>query len=148
MHELKKRKLIVPLKEKIKSGAPYLGLCLGLQLLFSTSEEGKRVRGLDIIPGPVRRFRGSLKVPHMGWNTLRFKKKASPLLKNIAETDYFYFVHSYYGVPEDPSWTLAVTRYGKEFCSAVWKKNIFATQFHPEKSQLAGLRLVKNFIDL
>src|SRR5690349_6348061 len=78
MHELKKRKLVDPIKEKIKSGAPYLGLCLGLQLLFSKSEEGERVKGLDIISGPVKKFRGKLKIPHMGWNTLRFKQKKSP----------------------------------------------------------------------
>ena len=147
MRELKARKLVAPLKEKIQSGTPYLGLCLGLQLLFTRSEEGARVKGLDIIPGQVKRFKGKLKVPHMGWNTLSLKKKNCPIFAGHGVKDFFYFVHSYYGIPEDPSWTSAVTGYGGNFCSAVWKKNLFATQFHPEKSQAAGLKVIKNFID-
>jgi len=153
MHELKKRKLVETLKEKIRGGTPYLGLCLGLQLLFSSSDEGAHVKGLDLISGTVRRFPATgrckhLKIPHMGWNTLRVRKKNCPLFKGFKETDYFYFVHSYYGVPEDKSWILSTTRYGTEFCSAIWKGNIFATQFHPEKSQTAGLKLIKNFVRL
>ena len=148
MKELKARGLVEPIKEKIKSGAPYLGVCLGLQLLFSRSEEGERVKGLDIIPGNVVRFQGKLKVPHMGWNTLKAKKSACPILKRVKSDDYFYFVHSYHGEPEDKSWVLTRTAYGEDFCSAVWKGNIFATQFHPEKSQDAGLRIIKNFIEL
>ena len=147
MKELKARKLVEPIKEKIESGAPYLGICLGLQLLFSRSEEGERSKGFGVIPGNVIRFKGKMKIPHMGWNTLQLKKKNCPILKQTGKEDYFYFVHSYYGVPEDPSWALANTAYGAQFCSAVWKKNIFATQFHPEKSQAAGLRIVKNFIE-
>lgn len=146
MKELRSRKLIEPIRDKVRSGAPYLGLCLGLQLLFSESEEGERMRGLDLIPGRVVRFRGKLKIPHMGWNTLDVKKKSCPMLKGIDGKDYFYFVHSYYGVPEQRSSTLATTAYGKDFCSAVWQDNIFATQFHPEKSQEAGLKIIKNFI--
>ena len=145
MGELKKLKLIGPLKEKIQSGTPYLGLCLGLQLLFSFSEEGN-VKGLGILPGRVRRFRGDLKVPHMGWNTLSLKKKDCPLLHGVSSRDYFYFVHSFYAVPDQRDAVLSTTRYGVDFCSSVWKGNIFATQFHPEKSQTAGLRLVENFI--
>ena len=148
MQELKKKKLITPLKEKIKSGTPYLGLCLGLQLLFSRSEEGGRVKGFDIIGGPVKRFRGDLKIPHMGWNTVKLKKRNCPIFKGVEDENYFYFVHSYFGVPEDPAWTLGVTRYGRNFCSALWKDNIFATQFHPEKSQQIGLKVIKNFIEL
>ncbi len=148
MSELKKLKLIEPLKEKIESGTPYLGLCLGLQLLFSESEEGKRVKGLCIIEGPVKRFSHKLKVPHMGWNTLRTRQKNCPLLQGISKDAYFYFVHSYYGAPEDKSWMLASTDYGNEFCSAVWKGNIYATQFHPEKSQTQGLRMIRNFVKL
>ncbi len=148
MKELRSRRLIEPIKEKIKSGAPYLGLCLGLQLLFSRSEEGDRVKGLGLVPGNVVRLRGKLKVPHMGWNTLEVKKSGCPILKRVKSGDYFYFVHSYYGVPEDKSWVLTQTSYGKHFCSAIWKDNIFATQFHPEKSQAAGLRIIKNFIEL
>ena len=148
MRELKARKLIGPIKDKVKSGAPYLGICLGLQLLFSRSEEGERVKGLDVISGEVVRFKGKMKIPHMGWNTLDLKKKSCPILKRVRNDEYFYFVHSYYGVPEDESWVLSRTAYGTRFCSAIWKDNIFATQFHPEKSQTAGLKIIKNFIAL
>lgn len=151
MEELKRRDLVDMIKEKIADGIPYLGLCLGLQLLFDTSEEsaeGETVKGLGIVPGIVRRFRGKFKIPHMGWNSLRLRKKNCPLFKGIASGENFYFVHSFYGIPKDPSWTVATTPYGPEFCSAIWKGNIFATQFHPEKSQMAGLRVIKNFINV
>ncbi len=148
MRELKRLRLVGPLRERLAANAPYLGLCLGLQLLFSRSEEGSRVAGLGVIEGRVRRFRTRLKVPHMGWNTLEVRKSGCPIFKGIGASEYFYFVHSFYGVPEDRSWTLAVTPYGARFCSAVWKGNIFATQFHPEKSQAAGLRLIENFVRL
>ncbi len=151
VRELEKRKLLSIIKEKIESGALYLGLCLGLQLLFDESEEsiGKaKVKGLGVIEGRVRRFRGNMKIPHMGWNTINIKKKNCPILKGIGPKDYFYFVHSYYGVPQDSSWNLSQTRYGVDFCSSIWKDNIFATQFHPEKSQGSGLRIIKNFIGL
>lgn len=146
MRELKAMELVEPIKEKIASGTPYLGLCLGLQLLFSRSEEGHKTEGLGVIEGVVRKFRGGMKVPHMGWNTLNLRKKKCPLFKGTKESDYFYFVHSYFGVPEDSSWIAATTGYGRPFCSAVWKNHIFATQFHPEKSQDTGLRLIRNFI--
>jgi len=146
MRELEKRKLTEVIREKILGGTPYLGLCLGLQLLFSKSEEGERVAGLGIIPGSVMRFKGPMKIPHMGWNTLDIKKRGCPVFSGVTTKDYFYFVHSYYGVPEDPSWTLSTTRYHLSFCSSVWKGHVFATQFHPEKSQSSGLRLIKNFI--
>ena len=145
MQELKKRKLIPTLKEKIQAGTPYLGLCLGMQLLFSSSEEGN-VKGLDILPGEVKHFKGALKVPHMGWNTLNIKHRC-PSFDGVKPQDYFYFVHSYYGRPNEREWNAASTHYGVEFTSAVWKGNVFATQFHPEKSQAAGLRVIKNFID-
>ena len=146
MHELERLKLVAPLKEKIAAGTPYLGLCLGLQLLFSRSEEGLKVKGMDVIKGGVKKFRGDMKIPHMGWNTLRVRKKNCPLFKGIDESARFYFVHSFFGVPDDPSWTLASTDYGALFCSAVWKDHVFATQFHPEKSQDVGLKLIRNFI--
>ncbi len=145
MRELKAKKLLGPLKAKISSGAPYLGLCLGLQILFERSEEGDE-KGLGLLPGRVKRFRGSLKVPHMGWNTLSVKKKSCPLVKGVSAGDHFYFVHSYYASPAEKSDVLATTDYGKEFCSAVWRGNIFATQFHPEKSQAAGLAVIGNFL--
>ncbi len=148
MRELRRLKLVEPIREKIEAGTPYLGLCLGLQLLFSRSEEGSRVAGFGVIPGPVKRFRTKLKVPHMGWNTLEVKKSGCPLLKGVRADDHFYFVHSYFGVPDDRSWALTVTPYGGKFLSAVWKDNVYATQFHPEKSQDAGLRIIKNFVDL
>lgn len=148
MQELKKRQLLDPIKEKIKSGAPYLGLCLGLQLLFSRSQEGRGIKGFDIIPGDVVRFKGKLKIPHMGWNTLNILKKNCPILKGYASNkNYFYFVHSFYAVPKDKNCVLSTTSYGHDFCSSVWKDNIFATQFHPEKSQEAGLGIIKNFIN-
>ncbi len=149
MHELKKRKLLGVLKDKVRSGTPYLGLCLGLQLLFSSSEEGA-VKGLGILPGKVKRFSagklGPLKVPHMGWNTILVKKQGCPLLEGAKASDYFYFVHSFYAVPENKQAVLSTTRYGLEFCSSIWQDNIFATQFHPEKSQTAGLRIIENFV--
>jgi glutamine amidotransferase len=151
LRELENRKLIPALKGKIKSGAPFLGLCLGLQLLFESSEEsadGKKTQGLGIIPGAVRRFRGDFKIPHMGWNTVEFKKKDCPLFKKIPNGEYFYFVHSYYAVPKDSAWSASTTRYGVNFCSSVWKDNVFATQFHPEKSQSIGLRMIENFVKL
>lgn len=143
---LKKRKLTDLLKKKIQSGVPYLGLCLGLQLLFERSEEG-RLEGLGLLKGTVRRFRGALKIPHMGWNTVHFKKQ-SPIFKGLSTDDYFYFVHSFYPKPVDASVIAAETEYGVRFCSSVWKDNIFATQFHPEKSQSSGLRIIQNFAAL
>ena len=145
MQELKKKKLLGALKDKVQSGTPYLGLCLGMQLLFSHSEEGN-VKGLGILPGQVKRFRGNLKVPHMGWNTLSVRKDRCPLMQGVRGSDYFYFVHSFYAVPEEKEDVLTSTGYGADFCSAVWRGNIFATQFHPEKSQSAGLGIVENFI--
>ena len=145
MQELKKRKLVTPIVEKIRSGTPYLGLCLGLQLLFSESEEGKGSKGFGIIKGPVKRFTHKLKIPHMGWNTAKLRQKKNPLFRGIADDTFFYFVHSYYGVPDDKSWVLTTTDYGNQFCSSVSKGNVFATQFHPEKSQTQGLKMIRNF---
>ncbi len=153
MKELRKRKLLDAITGKIKGGAPYLGLCLGLQILFEESEEsastgGRPAKGLGIVTGRVHKFRGQLKVPHMGWNTLEFKKKNCPLFKGISNGDYFYFVHSFYAKPTKSEWTVTQTSYGRSFCSGIWKDNVFAFQFHPEKSQAKGLRLIKNFIKL
>ncbi len=159
MEELAKRRLIRPVCEAIARGVPYLGICLGLQLLFQDGEEGKGSRGLGILRGTVRKFparvRGrALKIPHMGWNQLEMQKAKGkrqndcPLLKGIPEDAYFYFVHSYYADPLDRFCVTGETTYGVQFASMVWARNVFATQFHPEKSQTVGLRLLKNFVNL
>jgi glutamine amidotransferase len=135
----------------LKSGRSYLGICLGLQILFESSEESESSRGLGVFPGCVRRFRGNIKIPHMGWNTIRITGRDGtrcPLFRGIGDGAYFYFVHSYYPAPDEAEVIAAVTDYGGEFASAVWRDNIIATQFHPEKSQRLGLKLIKNFIDV
>ncbi len=147
MKELKGRDFIGPLNDLVARKAKLLGICLGLQLLFEKSEENPGVRGLGIFKGSVNKFRSrNVKVPHMGWNDLRIVKK-HPVLKGIKSGEYFYFVHSYYGKPEVKSLDLATCRYGREtFAAVVGQENVIATQFHPEKSQAAGLRILKNFI--
>lgn len=130
----------------ITKGKPYLGICLGLQVLFSESEEFGTCKGLDIFRGKVVRFQIQEKVPHMGWNNVRLVRRP-PIMQDIPDMAYLYFVHSYYVVPEDTSIVAATTDYGVTFTSMVWKDNIFATQFHPEKSQGLGLQLLKGFGD-
>lgn len=147
MKELRRRKLVTPILEKIDEGAPYLGLCLGLQLLFSSSEEGPE-KGLGVFSGRVRKFKGSMKIPHMGWNSLTMRGNYCPLFEGIGGQDYFYFVHSFYAVPDEKSIVSATTSYGSPFCSAVWRDNVFATQFHPEKSQDIGQRVIRNFVKI
>ena len=145
--ELSARNLTKPITEFIGSRKPFLGICLGLQLLFEESEESPGVRGLGIYPGKVQRFRSSnIKIPHMGWNDVRIVN-GHPLLKGIVSGSFFYFVHSYYAVPEDPALTVCETVCGEEkFAAMIGTKTTFATQFHPEKSQAAGLALLKNFL--
>jgi glutamine amidotransferase len=151
MRELTNLSLIDAIVDSIKKGKPYLGICLGLQVLFSESEEFGRCRGLDILRGKVVRFEFSssrfLKVPHMGWNQIRIRKN-NPLLRDIEDNAYFYFVHSYYVVPDDESIISTTTDYGIEFTSMIWKDNICAVQFHPEKSQKVGLQMLRNFGDI
>ena len=150
MQELSSRNLIEPVKKAIAAGKPYLGICLGLQLLFESSEEGAG-SGLNVLPGRVRRFsteKSGLKVPHMGWNQIHRRREDCPLLNGIPDESFFYFVHSYYPVPAVSSYTVLETDYGGPFASMVWNKQVFATQFHPEKSQTVGLQLLKNFVDL
>jgi glutamine amidotransferase len=139
---------LYPLREVIIKEAekkPMLGICLGLQLLFTTSEEGEG-RGLDLIKGRVVRLPRNVKIPHMGWNSLEIKRD-SRLLAGIKSGDYFYFVHSYYALPEEEV-TVATTSYGVEIPAIVEKGNVFATQFHPEKSGKLGLKLLENFVEI
>jgi imidazole glycerol-phosphate synthase subunit HisH len=146
MDNLARFELIEPIREVVRANKPFLGICLGFQLLFSESEEFGRQKGLDLLPGKVLGFRpdGGLKVPHMGWNRIE-KKKDSPFLEGIDNGEYFYFVHSYYVVPEDSSVIATTTEYGGSFVSSVATANMFASQFHPEKSQEIGLRILANF---
>ena len=148
MDNLKRLALVEPIMEFLATGKPFLGICLGLQLLFTESEEFGVSRGLDVVPGRVVRFPQGLKVPHMGWNTVEIWREDCPLLRGIEEGSYFYFVHSYYVVPFDLSVVATSTVYGVEYTSMIWKDNIFATQFHPEKSQRLGLKILENFTRL
>lgn len=130
----------------IQKGKPYLGICLGMQVLFSESEEFGTCRGLDIFRGKVVRFQIKEKVPHMGWNTVKLLRRP-PVFGGIHDESYFYFVHSFYVVPDDEAVKSGVTDYGLNFTSMVWKDNVFAMQFHPEKSQGLGLKILKGFGD-
>jgi imidazole glycerol-phosphate synthase subunit HisH len=149
MAELWRRDLIEPIREAIASGKPFLGICLGLQLLFETGYEGGEHTGLGVLPGKVVRFElpHDYKVPHMGWNQLQIQRPA-PILRGLSEKAYVYFVHSYYVVPDDQSVVATETDYGGTFCSMIRRDNLFATQFHPEKSQADGLRILKNFAEI
>jgi glutamine amidotransferase len=151
MDEVDKRKLREPIKECIAQGKPFLGICMGLQLLFEKSEEAPEVEGLGILKGEVKKFRDeSLKIPQIGWNQVEYTQKASslPIFKDIEDKEFFYFVHSYYAEPEDKEAIAATTNYGIDFPSVISKNNILATQFHPEKSQKSGLKLLDNFLKL
>lgn len=145
---------VEPIRKVIAEGRPFLGICLGLQLLFSESEEFGRHQGLGIIPGRVVRFPDGMQengerlaVPHMGWNQIAFQKQL-PVFAGIADGANVYFVHSFYVQPEDSGVVATTTGYGIEFCSAICRDNVVATQFHPEKSQEIGLQILKNFGEL
>lgn len=144
MKRLEEAELIEPIRKSINSGKPYLGICLGLQMLFTESEEGGWYQGLDLIPGKVKRFAEGLKIPHIGWNQIKIKKEV-PILKGIEDESYVYFVHSYYVIPEDKSIIATTTNYGADFVSMIFFDNVYATQFHPEKSQKIGLKILENF---
>ena len=147
--EIRRRELIEPIRAAIASNKPFLGICLGLQMLFDVSYEDGEHEGLGVIPGEVRRFNvpAEYKVPHMGWNHVA-QRRPAPIFKGIADASHFYFVHSYYVVPKDDGVIAGEASYPEPFCAAIWRDNLFATQFHPEKSQAAGLQLLKNFAEL
>jgi glutamine amidotransferase len=148
MANLDRLGLLPVLRNVLQRGTPFLGICLGMQILFSESEEFGPVPGLGIFPGRVVRFDGEavegLRIPHMGWNALR-RRSDSPALVGVEDGEYAYFVHSYYVVPEDPALIATETPYGVSFASSVARGSIFACQFHPEKSQAVGLRILANF---
>ncbi len=148
MDAMHRSDLAKAIKGFINSGKPFLGVCVGLQMLFSESEEFGNSKGLDVFAGKVVKFDQGQKVPHMGWNQIQIKKQGNPLLKGLKDGDYLYFVHSYYVVPKNDSIAATQTSYGLDFTSMVWEKNVFGTQFHPEKSQGVGLKIYENFKDL
>ena len=145
MANLSKSGLDGAIKRFIAEGKPFLGVCIGLQVLFSGTEEGGWHECLGVIPGAVRKFAPGLKIPHMGWNQVK-QKVAHPIFEGVGDEANFYFVHSYYVEPEDSSLAIGQTEYGVPFCSVVAKDNLTATQFHPEKSGEVGLKIYDNFI--
>ena len=154
MIHLQERGLVEPVVEAARSGRPFLGICLGLQLIFDVSYEDGEFRGLGIVPGRVVRFDFSrlpqgreLKVPHMGWNQVQWNRTC-PLTQGLTTGRHFYFVHSYYVEPADPSVSYGMCNYGYDFTAMIWRDNLYATQFHPEKSQKVGLAMLKNFAAL
>lgn len=150
VEKLKALKLTPVIEDVIADGKPFLGICLGLQLLFERSDESGRVEGLGILKGPVERFRpapgATLKVPQMGWNRLKIRQKNCPLFYGVADGAYAYFCHSYYVNPVEKDVIAVTTDYGVDFTSAVCRGNLFGVQFHPEKSQTVGLKILENFM--
>jgi glutamine amidotransferase len=147
MANLRQNGFVEPIKQYIASGRPFLGVCMGQQALFDVSEEGGEHECLGILPGRVVRFPNGLKVPHIGWNQVRIVRE-HPIFEGISDGSYFYFLNSYYPQPEDPTVVIGETEYGVSFASAVAKENVVATQFHPEKSGDAGLRMYANFLKI
>lgn len=149
MQKLHEQELVEPLQAALVAGVPYLGICLGMQFLFECSDEMGDHRGLGVLPGTVTRFpeRPGLKVPHMGWNQLRATRQ-TPLLANLPQPSYAYFVHSYYCVPANEKDVLIYADYGEPFCAGVARDNIYGVQFHPEKSQHTGLQILANFLEM
>ncbi len=160
--ELKKQNLISALEEHIKNKKLFLGICLGMQILFDDSQEGELTKGLGILKGKVKKFdfkpietvdsksgaQKKLKVPHMGWNQLEIKNAACPLFNGLSDNSYVYFCHSYYPEPFNKKISAATTDYGVDFASIVWQDNVYGVQFHPEKSQEVGLKILRNFVNL
>lgn len=150
IHAMERQELVEGLRQFIASGRPFLGICVGYQALFERSEEfNSCAAGFGLFKGSVVRFQSpGLKVPQIGWNQVDLEKTDCPLYRGIPSGSYFYFVHSFYPRPQDASIVATTTEYGERFASSVWKENVFATQFHPEKSQKTGLQLLKNFVEL
>lgn len=146
---LRETNLVDPIVRHVQAGRPFFGICLGLQLLFTTSYEDGEHTGLGLFPGEVVRFPNNpgLKVPHMGWNQLHIRRRA-PVLRDTPEEAGVYFVHSYYPRPKDPGMIATETDYPTPFTSSIWRDNVFASQFHPEKSQQIGLAMLRNFAEL
>lgn len=150
VQHIRERNLVKPIKDAIESGKPFLGICLGLQILFDASEEGKEA-GLGIIPGKVRRFykEENITIPHMGWNTLKFQQKNLSLWQNLPDNPYVYFVHSFYVDPIDTTVIASTVTHGsQEVTAAIARDNLMAVQFHPEKSSDNGLQILSNFVNL
>jgi glutamine amidotransferase len=151
LNALRRQELLEACRQFIRSGRPFLGICVGYQALFDSSEEfHSQAPGLGVFSGRVVRFRSvpGLKVPQIGWNQVDFVRPDCPLFQGLASGGHFYFVHSYFPQPTDPRIIAGQTEYGERFASVVWRDNIYATQFHPEKSQRLGLQLLRNFLDL
>jgi glutamine amidotransferase len=147
MGHLVEHDFVASLEDWVQAGKPLMGICLGLQALFESSEESPGVSGLGIFKGTVKRFDlpAELKVPQIGWNRINEVLPSCPMFDGIETGSFFYLVHSFYVCPEDESIIVGKTEYGIDYCSCVWKDNVFATQFHPEKSQAVGLRMLRNF---
>jgi len=149
MRHLREQGLVEPLREWVRGGSPFFGICIGYQVLFEGSDESPGVEGLGVFAGRVIRLRApGLKIPHMGWNTARLKHPSDPLWEGLGPSPHVYFVHSYHPDPADPSLVAATTDYGSSFASAIRWPSGAAVQFHPEKSQSVGLRLIDNFVRL
>jgi glutamine amidotransferase len=144
MDHLRRGELEAAVRERVAAGVPFLGVCVGMQLLFDWSEEDGPHQGLGLVKGRIVRFAHALKIPQIGWNQVAFQRE-DPLLAGVPDRSYFYFVHSYYPVLDDPRCALGLTHYGEWFPSIVARGNLWGVQFHPEKSQDAGLRLLRNF---
>ena len=147
MERLEALKLVEPIKAFVASKKPFLGICLGFQLLADSSTEGGLIKGLGILPGTVERFSSALKVPQMGWNQLKIVQKDAAMYRGIQDGAYVYFCHSYYVKPRNPSVNATLTDYGIEYCSSVCAGNVWGAQFHPEKSQTVGLAILRNFVN-
>lgn len=152
MENLERLDILPALLKVVKQGRPFLGICLGLQVLFSESEEHGRHKGLGLLEGKVKKFPAGVKIPHMGWNSVEVTSHKSQvtsinaqLFRDVPQGSYFYFVHSYYVQPQDKTLIAATTVYGREFTSAIHKDNIWGLQFHPEKSAELGLKILENF---